>query len=220
MKRIIALMLCTIMLFAFAACEKSGKDGENVKGSETAATDIASDLPDVVTGTMVFKDFGTVKFELYPNKAKQSTLNFIYLAKSGFYDGIVVHRLVKDFVIQAGAYTNGYQEKSPEFRYTIKGEFSANGIENTVKHVKGALSWARPTDYDGASTQFFICTDDRTAPQLDGNYAAFGMVTEGFEVLDKINDEDTAKDVPLSEIVIESVTIDGDFNFPEPDFIR
>ncbi|MBQ9949762.1 MAG: peptidylprolyl isomerase [Clostridia bacterium] len=208
MKKILIAVLCIAMMLSFTACD-GAKDGDN-----------ASANAEIVTGSIVFKDFGTVKFEVYPKRAQQSTLNFIYLAKKGFYDGIVVHRLVNDFVIQAGAYETGYVERTTDFDYTIVGEFAANGIENDVKHVKGTLSWARPTSFNGASTQIFICTNDATAAQLDGNYAAFGMVTDGFDVLDKINAMQTENDVPLQEIVIESVTIDSDAEFPEPDFIR
>lgn len=207
MKRLISLLLCVAFVFAFGACD--------------IRPDTKNDMPETVTGSLTFKDYGTVKFEIYPTKAPQSALNFIYLAKSGFYNGIVVHRLANNFVIQAGAYEAGYTVRKPEFDYNIVGEFSENGIDNPVKHVKGAISWARATDFNSASTQIFICTDDTTAPQLDGKYAAFGMVTDGFDILETIDNLPVgANDVPNEEITIESVVIDSDYNFPEPDFIK
>lgn len=203
------MLLCTVMLLTFTACGKA-----NDKTSEPA------NMPETVTGSIVFKDFGEVEFELYLDKAQNSALNFIYLAQKGHYDGIIVHRISKDFVIQAGAYESGMTRRDTEFDYTIKGDFSANGVNNPIGHVRGTLSWARANDFNSASTQFFICVNDATAAGLDGNYAPFGMITDGFEVLDEINEQPTASELPIDEVVIESVTIDSDYKFPEPEFIR
>lgn len=208
----VILILCTAMLFTMASCKNDAAPSESAD---------KNNLPDVVTGTIVFKDYGTMKFEVYPNLARESSLNFIYLANQKFYDGIVVHRLIEDFVIQAGAYTTGYQEKKFDNPYNIIGEFSKNGIENTIKHEKGVLSWARANAFNSASTQFFICTGDESVVHLDNEYAAFGRITEGFDVIDAINIQAVdANNMPLEEIMIESVTIDSDYDFPEPDFIR
>lgn len=213
MKKIIAMILGFSMMLSFCGCNNGEK--KEIKKDNTD-----KQIPEIVTGTMTFKNFGTITFELYPTKAPQSVYNFIYLAKMGWYDGIVVHRLVNDFVIQAGAYVSGYNQKVMTENYSIKGEFSSNGIDNPVSHKKGTLSWARTSVKDSASTQFFICTNDMTASQLDGNYAAFGNVTDGFDVIDAINAVQTSRDVPVTEIEIESVKIDSTFDFPKPDFIE
>ncbi len=118
---------------------------------------------------------------LYHDKAPITCDNFTELVKSGFYDGLSFHRLVEGIIAQGGASEGNGSEKS------IKGEFSANGVENDLSHTRGAVSMARATDPDSASTQFFICMSDKCT-QFDGQYAAFGMVTEGMEVVDAFND--------------------------------
>ena len=212
MKKLITTILLCCMLFSLFAC--SARPSENEGG-----------MPDVVKGSITFKNYGVMQFEVYPNKAPVSALRFIQLAKEGFYDGIIVHRLIQDFVIQAGAYESGYAERASDGRH-IKGEFSNNGFDNPIPHVRGTLSWARPQAMDGASTQFFICTGDAMVKSLDGGYAAFGMITDGFDVMDAINTQETGSipemgmnDVPIEEILIESVVIDSDYDFPAPDFI-
>ena len=211
MKRLITAILCiSIMLCSFACKKVENTNNETVNETE---------MPEVVTGTIVFRDYGAMTFELYPKKAPQSVYNFIHLAKSGFYNGIIVHRLIKDFVIQAGAYESGFVERASDNK-NIYGEFSENGFDNPIKHIKGTLSWARPKAYDGASTQFFICTGDEMVKSLDGSYAAFGMITSGFDVMDAINVVETDMyDMPTSEVVIEKVTIDSDYEFPLPDYV-
>ena len=135
------------------------------------------------TAKMIIKDMGTIELEFYPEVAPISTENFIKLAKEGFYDGTVFHRVVPDFVIQGGDPTAtgtggpGYQ---------IKGEFIANGVKNDIKHKRGVLSMARSMAYDSAGSQFFIMHKD--APHLDGQYAAFGYVKKGIEIVDKVVD--------------------------------
>lgn len=127
------------------------------------------------------KDGGVIALELYPETAPISVDNFVKLAKDGFYDGVIFHRVVPGFVIQGGDPT-GTGMGGPG--YQIKGEFLANGVRNTLKHTRGVLSMARAQAYDSAGSQFFIMVDD--APHLDGQYAAFGRVTSGMEVVDKI----------------------------------
>ena len=198
------------MLFAFSSCNEKA-DNENTS---------SGDMPATVTGSITFKEYGTMKFELYLDKVPNSCLNFIYLAQQGYYEGVVVHRLVKDFVIQAGAFTTGYAQKAG-VDYSIKGDFSDNGVTNPVNHKKGTLAWARANANDSASTQFYICTSDATAAQLDGRYAAFGMITEGFDIIDEINGIATDMyDRPVHEVMIEKVVIDSDYNFPEPEKIK
>ncbi len=135
------------------------------------------------------QDGSVIALELYPDIAPISTENFVKLAKSGFYDGVVFHRVVPGFVIQGGDPT-GTGMGGPG--YEIKGEFAANGIKNDLKHTRGVLSMARAQHYDSAGSQFFIMVED--APHLDGQYAAFGKVTDGMDVVDRIV-EDAAKGI-------------------------
>ncbi len=127
---------------------------------------------------------GKIALELYPETAPISVDNFVKLAGEGFYDGVVFHRVVPGFVIQGGDPT-GSGMGGPG--YQIKGEFRANGVKNDLKHTRGVLSMARAQDYDSAGSQFFIMVED--APHLDGQYAAFGRVTEGMDVVDQIVDD-------------------------------
>lgn len=135
------------------------------------------------------KDYGTIKVELDADTAPISVSNFIKLAKDGFYDGLTFHRIISGFMIQGGDPSGNGTGGSDE---TIKGEFTANGVENGISHVRGVISMARSQDYDSASSQFFIMHED--APSLDGQYAAFGKVTEGMEIVDKI-----CEDTPVTD---------------------
>jgi peptidyl-prolyl cis-trans isomerase B (cyclophilin B) len=155
--------------------------------------------------TITIKDYGTVKAELYPEYAPNTVNNFIHLANSGFYDGLKFHRVIKDFMIQGGD-PKGNGTGGPD--YTIKGEFSNNGFkQNTLKHTEGILSMARSSQKDSAGSQFFIMT--KATPQLDGDYAAFGKVTEGMDVVHKVEAVQTAgEDKPVKDVVIESIKVD------------
>lgn len=124
---------------------------------------------------------GTLKVELYPEVAPNTVNNFIYLVKRGFYDGTIFHRVIPGFMIQGGDPEGTGMGGSDE---TIKGEFSSNGVENSIKHTRGTISMARSQDPDSASSQFFIMHQD--ADYLDGEYAGFGHVTSGMEVVDQI----------------------------------
>ena len=124
--------------------------------------------------------------------------NFVKLASEGYYDNVLFHRVIENFMIQGG---KGTEVDS------IKGEFSANGIQNDLKHLRGTLSMARATDYNSASAQFFIC--QRAYAYGDGYYAAFGKVTGGMEVVDRIASVETdSSDAPLTPVIIESITFD------------
>jgi peptidyl-prolyl cis-trans isomerase B (cyclophilin B) len=136
------------------------------------------------TFTIEMKDGGIMKGELYEDIAPKSVANFEKLANEGFYDGLIFHRVIPGFMIQGGC-PDGTGMGGPG--YTIEGEFSANDVENNLSHTRGVISMARKaTGYDTASSQFFICHQD--SQFLDGNYAAFGIVTEGMEVVDAICD--------------------------------
>lgn len=129
------------------------------------------------------KDFGTIRVELRHDIAPITVENFLSLAESGFYDGLTFHRIMENFMIQGGDPKGNGTGGSDK---TIKGEFADNGVKNTLTHVRGTISMARSSAYDSASSQFFICNADSTF--LDGQYAAFGHVTEGMEVVDAITE--------------------------------
>lgn len=157
--------------------------------------------------TMELEDGRRMVFELYPKYAPNTVANFVTLIQSGYYDGTVFYRAVPDFVIQGGKEQDGTQKS---VGYTIKGEFSANGVEdNYARHNVGALSMARATDYDSASTQFFICvTDKYSASSLNGNYAAFGMILEGMDVVEDIAHQETTGDQLNQPVVIAKMTVE------------
>lgn len=164
--------------------------------------------------TITMNDGGTIKAELYPEIAPNTVNNFISLIKKGFYDGTIFHRTIEGFMIQGGDPT-GTGMGGPG--YSIKGEFSDNGFKNDLKHSRGVLSMARSMMPDSAGSQFFIMHED--SPHLDGQYASFGKVLEGMDVVDKIATTRTDySDRPLSEQRMESVTVElfGE-EYPEPE---
>jgi peptidyl-prolyl cis-trans isomerase B (cyclophilin B) len=160
--------------------EQSGKTDSTGSGKQQE-----SQTGETLTGKhhveIQIKDYGTIKAELDADVAPVSVSNFVSLAKSGFYDGLTFHRIISGFMIQGGdpkGDGTGGSDKN------IKGEFSANGVENSISHVRGTISMARAQEYDSASSQFFIMHQDSAS--LDGQYAAFGKVTEGMEIVDQI----------------------------------
>lgn len=154
--------------------------------------------------TMVINHDQIIEIELYPEIAPISVNNFISLVQQGFYDGLIFHRVIKGFMIQGGD-PQGTGMGGPG--YSIKGEFSANGIKNELKHTRGVLSMARSMMPDSAGSQFFIMHQD--SPHLDGQYAAFGKVIKGLEVVDWIANQATNhRDKPLVDIVMTKVTTD------------
>ena len=156
----------------------------------------------IVTFTMENGD--VMKAELYPDVAPNTVNNFISLVKKGFYDGLIFHRVIAGFMIQGGD-PEGSGMGGPG--YSIKGEFNYNGVENNLKHSRGVLSMARAQHTDSAGSQFFIMHAD--APHLDGQYAAFGKLVEGEDVLDSIASIDTDwSDRPRTPQVMKTVTVD------------
>lgn len=156
----------------------------------------------IVTFTMENGD--VMKAELYPDVAPNTVNNFISLVKKGFYDGLIFHRVIAEFMIQGGD-PEGSGMGGPG--YSIKGEFNYNGVENNLKHSRGVLSMARAQHPDSAGSQFFIMHAD--APHLDGQYAAFGKLVEGEDVLDSIASIDTDwSDRPRTPQVMKTVTVD------------
>ena len=138
-------------------------------------------MSNLIKGKIELEGGSVMAFELYPDIAPKSVENFVKLAESGFYDGLTVHRIVPGFVIQGGD-PLGNGTGGPG--WTIPGEFAANGFKNDLKHERGVLSWARTQAPNSAGSQFFIMVD--AAPYLDGQYAAFGRLTEGLDVVDQI----------------------------------
>ena len=157
---------------------------------------------------IVVKDFGTMTAELYPDKAPKTVENFLGLVKSGFYSGLIFHRVISGFMIQGGGYNEAFGETDAS---AIKGEFAANGFpQNDLKHTRGVLSMARTNNPNSASSQFFIM--HQNAPYLDRQYAGFGAVIEGIEVVDKIAAVPTGRmgwfdDVPRVPVVIEKMEV-------------
>ena len=190
---LLTLALAAMML---AGCgSKTDTTDTTETTEETSATDETSDGAadtadtsedgELLTGlhhvTIDVQDYGTISLELDADTAPISVTNFINLANEGFYDGLTFHRVISGFMIQGGD-PNGNGTGGSE--KTIKGEFSANGIENDISHVRGVISMARANDPDSGSSQFFIVHEDSTF--LDGQYAAFGHVTDGMDVVDAI----------------------------------
>ena len=240
MKRIILILLALSLLLALAACGGTTtttptaapateapsqtaipSSSGDLPVIELPATDSdlprsappvsASDLYGTYTASITVRDYGTIVLELYSDKAPETVANFITLANSGFYDGLTFHRIMDNFMIQGGDPTGtgtGHSDK------TIHGEFSANGYTgNDLSHTKGTISMARPAgSMDGASCQFFITVVDY--PSLDGQYAAFGRVVEGMEIVQKIASDAKPTDnngtIPADQQpVIERVFVEG-----------
>ena len=206
MKRKIGIAAAIILaLFVVTGCQKQE---ETPKKSEQKKTEASEEL---LSGThhaeVQVKDYGPITVELDADTAPITVTNFVNLAKDGFYDNLTFHRIMDGFMIQGGD-PNGDGTGGAD--QTIKGEFSSNGVENEISHTRGTISMARAQDPDSASSQFFIVQED--SDYLDGNYAAFGHVTSGMEIVDQI-----CKDVPVeddngtvkaeNQPVIEKITI-------------
>lgn len=228
---IIAIMALVVCMFAGCGSKKSNtssnansgtSSSESAKQEETAvpesteSTDAGLDISSSddtkqLSGkhhvVIKVKKYGNIKVELDADTAPISVTNFVNLAKKGFYDGLTFHRIIDGFMIQGGDPSGDGTGGSDE---TIKGEFSDNGVENNISHVRGTISMARSSENDSASSQFFIVQSDST--YLDGQYAGFGTVTSGMDIVDKI-----CKDTPVTDSngtvekenqpVIEKITV-------------
>ena len=179
MKKLFKFGMVMLLAISLVGCgsddSSSDKNDDLLSGNHHAVIDV--------------KDYGVIKVELNADEAPITVTNFVKLAKDGFYDGLTFHRIINGFMIQGGDPEGNGTGGSDE---TIKGEFSANGVDNVLKHTRGAISMARSQDYDSASSQFFIM--HQTTTSLDGDYAVFGYVYEGIEVVDKI-----ATTVPVTD---------------------
>ena len=202
MKRILSVLLATLMIFALFSCGTK-------KGNLTFTSSTIGDIKDVVKVEMGVKNYGEITLELYHDVAPKTVENFVTLASDGFYNGLTFHRIVSGFMIQGGdpdGNGSGGSDKN------IPGEFALNGFENNLSHERGVISMARANDPNSASSQFFICHGD--AQTLDGSYAAFGKVVEGMETVDAIASVNTVydsygreKSVPTKDVIIDYVII-------------
>ena len=166
--KLLKITIALMLLLGLGAC--TGKKSENAVASDEM-------FEDAVKIQIVVKDYGTVEAELYPKVAPKTVENFVSLAEKGIYENNTFHRIIDGFMIQGGMDRNGQTEK-------IEGEFASNGFENNLKHKEGVISMARANDPNSASSQFFIMVGD--GDWLDGQYAAFGKVTSGLEIVKKI----------------------------------
>lgn len=181
MKKISALALALLLALSLAACEPTTP----VEYAPEVPALLTQENTECLTGLhhveIEIEDYGTISCELDADAAPVTVTNFVNLIKDGFYDGLCFHRIIPGFMIQGGS-PKGDGTGSAKSKVT--GEFSANGFDNPIQHTRGVISMARGTDYNSGSCQFFIVHADY--PSLDGNYAAFGRVTEGMDVVDEI----------------------------------
>ncbi|MGL4912845.1 MAG: peptidylprolyl isomerase [Romboutsia sp.] len=184
--------------------------------NEASIDEVRTAPKELPIATIVFKDYGTIEAELYPHIAPNTVNNFISLANSGFYDGLTFHRIIKDFMIQGGD-PDGTGMGGPG--YGIKGEFSKNKFKNDLAHTEGVLSMARSQSKDSAGSQFFIVTKDSS--HLDGQYASFGKVINGIDIVHKIENIETgSNDKPTKDVIIESIKVDTKgIDYKDPDKI-
>ena len=220
MNEIMKKVTVWLLTLSLAAAMLTGCGSKNDTTDTTETTEEASaseetseeaEDEELLTGThhvtIDVQDYGTISLELDANTAPISVTNFINLANEGFYDGLTFHRIISGFMIQGGDPNGNGTGGSDK---TIKGEFSENGVENNISHVRGTISMARATDPDSASSQFFIVHEDSTF--LDGQYAAFGHVTDGMDVVDAICEAVPVQDnngtvAAADQPVITSVTV-------------
>ncbi len=204
----ILIIICTAVIISIAVLIAfSLKRNENTQDNQTTSMmHIINelDIKENPVATLEMENGGVITIELYPKIAPNTVCNFIELANSGFYDGLIFHRCIKDFMIQGGD-PEGTGLGGPD--YSIMGEFSANGFKNDLKHDRGIISMARSNEFDSAGSQFFITVADSN--YLDGRYASFGKVTSGMDVADAIVANETdANDRPLTEQIIKSIKVD------------
>lgn len=213
-KILCAVITVSLCVFSFAACSAEDKGEEIGSQSGSQAT-----LNAEITGEHTKVQFdmecageslGSFVMELYPEYAPISVENFLGLVNEGYYDGLIFHRIAYGgygpFVAQGGD-IDGDGRANPGVK-TIKGEFAANGVDNPLSHTRGVVSMARSQDFNSGSTQFFICYNEYYTAALDGNYAAFGKVIEGMEVVDSFLDYDRdGNDKPLEDIVITAAYV-------------
>ena len=229
MKRFISLILIALLCVGLCSCGKVSPNTSNTADSNyyeytggeysddytydvtdpvfSEPTNAEVDKSEITNVKITVKNYGEIKLELYNNEAPITVANFVKLVNEGFYNGLTFHRIMQGFMIQGGDPEGTGMGGSDE---EIKGEFYANKVVNDISHVRGVISMARSSEMDSASSQFFICDADSTF--LDGQYAGFGMVTEGIEVVDKIAADavpvdDNGTILPENQPVIEKIEV-------------
>ena len=209
-KIIFSFVLITL-IFTLTGC---GTQGENATNESEKTSNYASSVTEKPIVTITMENDEKILLQLDPAVAPNTVANFVSLVEKGFYDGVIFHRVIPDFMIQGGD-PEGNGTGGAD--YTIEGEFSENGFENNLKHDRGVISMARSNDPNSASSQFFIMVKEST--HLDGKYAAFGKVIEGMEVVDDIvSVERDGSDKPLKDQTMKSVTVDTKgFDYPDPE---
>lgn len=201
----ITIVMLIVIVGILSGCSK--KESDDNKIPDDAKNPVAM---------IEMEDGGKMTIELYYNIAPNTVLNFISLANSGYYDELIFHRVIPGFMIQGGC-PQGTGTGNPG--YSIKGEFSKNNFENSLDHERGVISMARGKSNDSAGSQFFIV--HKNSPHLNGDYAAFGKVTDGMDVVDAIAAEATSKDKPLEDVVIKSIRVETyNIDYPEPETIK
>lgn len=212
MKKTLLILAAVMVAFGLAACgsqkQEAAAETEAVEETTAAAVkETAAVIPDGEYADIKIRDYGTITVKLDHDAAPETVDNFRRLAGSGFYDGLTFHRIITGFMMQGGDPTGTGAGGSDT---NVKGEFADNGWDNPISHTAGTISMARGADYDSASSQFFIVHEDSTF--LDGQYAGFGCVTEGMDIVDKICKDAKPTDAngtisPENQPVIESITI-------------
>ena len=206
-RTLLAFALMTSLLLGGCGGTGASEDAAQENGGGQQSTQTQTEGIGTHHAEITIKDMGTITVELDGDAAPITVQNFMDLAESGFYDGLTFHRIINGFMMQGGD-PNGDGTGGSE--QTIKGEFALNGIENGLSHTRGAISMARATDMDSASSQFFIVHEDST--YLDGQYACFGYVTDGMDIVDTICENTPVEDgngtvLPENQPVIESIKI-------------
>ncbi len=227
MKKFLSLTLCLLLcLTFFVSCDDTpvkdtATDSETdapfiapkyseIDRSEVSSLDGVEETSDMTDYVLIdVKDFGKILVRLYPDVAPKTVENFKKLVSESFYDGLIFHRVIKNFMVQGGGFTPDMKEKDAD---SIYGEFRANGFVNNLKHTRGVLSMARTEVYNSASSQFFICHKTSGCQHLDGSYASFGYVVYGMDVVDEIAKVSTSADVPTTDVIINSIRF---VTFPE-----
>lgn len=208
------LFIFSALLLVLAGC---GQDEAQNDDLEFGGVGIPNEETSHPIATIELNNGKKIVLELYPEVAPNTVNNFISLANSGFYDGTIFHRVIPNFMIQGGD-PDGTGAGGPG--YSIKGEFTSNGVKNHLLHTRGVISMARSNDLDSAGSQFFIVQAD--SEHLDNIYAAFGKVTEGMDVVDEIASLETGEnDRPVNPPVMTKVTVDTlGVDYPEPEKIQ
>jgi len=210
---VFSLMAVVFVLTGCGTSSENGQSDGNTAKESNEIVDYSSEVKENPIVTITMSNEEKIVIELEPATAPNTVANFISLVEDGFYDGLIFHRVIPDFMIQGGdPLGNGTGDPG----YSIEGEFSSNGFENNLKHERGVISMARSSDPNSAGSQFFIMVE--AAPHLDGEYAAFGKVIEGMETVDAIVAvERDAADKPLEEQKMQKVEVDTKgFDYPDP----